>query len=99
VLLFNLLIFNVSSKHSHRPACVCGLHLQAFCICVACMDGKIADRKGYEYVRKLVSAASNGLSGGAASSEAKASAAATAEGPAGAKMTTEVSDGILSAVG
>lgn len=27
--------------------------LQAFGICVACMDGKIADRKGYEYIRKL----------------------------------------------
>jgi len=26
---------------------------QAFCIAVACMDGKIADRKGYEYLRKL----------------------------------------------
>lgn len=26
---------------------------QAFAIAVACMDGKIADRKGYEYMRKL----------------------------------------------
>ena len=22
-------------------------------MCIACMDGKIADRKGYEFVRKL----------------------------------------------
>jgi hypothetical protein len=27
--------------------------LQAFGVCVACMDRKIADRKGYEYVRKI----------------------------------------------
>ena len=67
------------------------------------MDGKIADRKGYEYVRKLVSAASNGLSGGQqTASEAKGSSgiasagvagAAGNEGPQGAapaKMTTEV---------
>lgn len=33
-------------------ACVCGFY-QAFAIAVACMDGKIADRKGYEYMRKL----------------------------------------------
>ena len=26
---------------------------KAFSIAVACMDGKIADRKGYEYLRKL----------------------------------------------
>jgi hypothetical protein len=26
---------------------------QAFGMCVACMDGKIADRKGYEFVRKI----------------------------------------------
>lgn len=30
---------------------------QAFAISVACMDGKIADRKGYEYMRKLTGAA------------------------------------------
>mmetsp|Transcript_9111 Transcript_9111/g.8982 ORF Transcript_9111/g.8982 Transcript_9111/m.8982 type:complete len:404 (-) Transcript_9111:322-1533(-) len=27
--------------------------MQAFSIAIACMDGKIADRKGYEYMRKL----------------------------------------------
>lgn len=27
-------------------------------MCVACMDGKIADRKGYEYVRKMADGAS-----------------------------------------
>jgi hypothetical protein len=26
---------------------------QAFAICVACMDGKIADRQGYEFLRRL----------------------------------------------
>ncbi len=26
--------------------------LQAFCICVASLDGKIADRKGYEFIKK-----------------------------------------------
>ena len=26
--------------------------LQAFGICVCCLDGKIADRKGYEYLKK-----------------------------------------------
>ena len=31
--------------------------MQAFSICVACLDGKIADRKGYEYLRKLTSGA------------------------------------------
>ncbi len=30
---------------------------QAFSICVACLDGKIADRKGYEYLRKLAGGA------------------------------------------
>lgn len=27
--------------------------LQAFGICVACLDGKIADRKGFEYIKRL----------------------------------------------
>ena len=27
---------------------------QAFAICVTCLDGKIADRKGYEYMRKMI---------------------------------------------
>lgn len=27
--------------------------LQAFSICVACLDGKLADRKGYEYINKI----------------------------------------------
>ena len=26
---------------------------QAYAICIACMDGKIADRRGYEYIKKL----------------------------------------------
>lgn len=26
---------------------------QAYAICIACMDGKLADRKGYEYIKKL----------------------------------------------
>ena len=30
---------------------------QAFAICVACMDGKIADRKGYEFFRKMTGGA------------------------------------------
>ena len=40
--------------------------MQAFAISVACMDGKIADRKGYEYLRKIAggteSATSNSVS-------------------------------------
>jgi len=32
-------------------------YVQAFSICVACLDGKIADRKGYEYLRKFTSSA------------------------------------------
>ena len=27
---------------------------QAFCICVACLDNKLADRKGYEFFKKIV---------------------------------------------
>ena len=27
--------------------------MQAFSICVACLDGKLADRKGYVYLRNL----------------------------------------------
>lgn len=27
---------------------------QAFAICVACLDNKLADRKGYEFVKKMV---------------------------------------------
>ena len=38
---------------------------QAFCICVSCLDGKIADRKGYEYLRKFT----NGATAEAAESE------------------------------
>ena len=30
-------------------------------MCVACMDGKIADRKGYEYVRKMADSASESV--------------------------------------
>jgi hypothetical protein len=25
--------------------------MQAFCICVASLDGKLADRKGYDFIR------------------------------------------------
>jgi len=32
--------------------------MQAFAVCVACLDGKIADRKGYEYINRF----SNGVS-------------------------------------
>ena len=32
---------------------------QAFSVSVACMDGKIADRKGYEYMRKLAGTQDN----------------------------------------
>lgn len=38
--------FNMDLKFPLSP-------LQAFGICIACMDGKIADRKGYEYLKKL----------------------------------------------
>jgi len=31
--------------------------MQAFSICVACLDGKIADRKGYEYIKKFTTSA------------------------------------------
>ncbi len=31
---------------------------QAFSICVSCLDGKIADRKGYEYIRKFTGGSS-----------------------------------------
>lgn len=31
--------------------------MQAFSICVACLDGKIADRKGYEYIKKFSNSA------------------------------------------
>mmetsp|Transcript_11899 Transcript_11899/g.19645 ORF Transcript_11899/g.19645 Transcript_11899/m.19645 type:complete len:561 (+) Transcript_11899:86-1768(+) len=48
---------------------------QAFSICVACLDGKIADRKGYEYLRKFASGASNET---AAASEALTQAAGSA---------------------
>lgn len=33
--------------------------LQAFGICVGCLDGKIADRKGYEYLRRMSSSNAN----------------------------------------
>ena len=39
---------------------------QAFSICVACLDGKIADRKGYEFIKKIagtVSASTSSSSG------------------------------------
>jgi hypothetical protein len=32
---------------------------QAFSICVACLDGKIADRKGYEYIKKFTGSSSS----------------------------------------
>jgi tubby-related protein 1 len=50
---------------------------QAFCICVACMDGKIADRKGYEYMRKLVSSAPRGGNSGSSSSSSSVSSSSS----------------------
>jgi hypothetical protein len=35
---------------------------QAYAICVACMDGKIADRRGYEYVKRLTGYGANSSS-------------------------------------
>lgn len=40
---------------------------QAFSISIACLDGKIADRKGYEYIKKLTSTSL--LSGPSSSSD------------------------------
>ncbi len=37
--------------------------LKAFNIAIACLDGKIADRKGYEYLRKLGFGTASGTSG------------------------------------
>jgi len=42
---------------------------QAFAICVACMDGKIADRRGYEYIKRLTG---YGMSGNAESNDDRA---------------------------
>lgn len=36
---------------------------KAFSICVACLDGKIADRKGYEFIKKIAGGVSS-VSGG-----------------------------------
>ncbi len=47
--------FNMDLKFPMSP-------LQAFGICVACMDGKIADRKGYEYIKKLTNTNGEGTS-------------------------------------
>lgn len=44
--------FNMDLKFPLSP-------LQAFGICVACMDGKIADRKGYEYIKKFTNGNGN----------------------------------------
>lgn len=38
--------FNMDLRYPMSP-------IQAFAVCVACLDGKIADRKGYEYFKKL----------------------------------------------
>jgi len=38
--------------------------MQAFSICVACLDGKIADRKGYEYIKKIAGSVSGTVAGG-----------------------------------
>jgi tubby and related proteins len=43
--------FNMDLKFPMSP-------VQAFGICVACMDGKIADRKGYEVIKKLAATGS-----------------------------------------
>lgn len=44
--------FNMDLRYPLSP-------LQAFSICVACLDGKIADRKGYEYIKKLTGTAAD----------------------------------------
>lgn len=38
---------------------------QAFAICVACMDGKIADRQGYDMLRRITGGTFGGGGGGA----------------------------------
>ena len=58
------------------------------------MDGKIADRKGYEYIRKIVSVASNGLGGSNGSGAAAVAEAKSGERADGStdesKVKTEV---------
>ena len=41
--------------------------MQAFSICVACLDGKIADRKGYEFIKKIAGTVSGSVGGGGGS--------------------------------
>ena len=50
--------FNMDVKFPLSP-------FQGFAICVACMDGKIADRQGYEFIKKLT-----GIGAGGGSSKA-----------------------------
>ena len=40
---------------------------QAYAICIACMDGKLADRRGYEYMKKLTGMSGSGSGSGAGS--------------------------------
>lgn len=53
------IVWYVACSHATYIHCTCIINIptQAFSICVACLDGKIADRKGYEYLRKLTSGA------------------------------------------
>lgn len=48
--------FNLDLRYPMSP-------LQAFSICVACLDGKIADRKGYEMIKRLTGGAGGSNSG------------------------------------
>lgn len=55
-IVYNLLCISVFT-HSNAIFPPVYYSPQAFSICVACLDGKIADRKGYEYLRKFTSSA------------------------------------------
>jgi hypothetical protein len=46
-------------------------------MCVACMDGKLADRKGYEFFRKLTGSADAASAPASSSASASSSSAAS----------------------
>lgn len=55
---------------------------QAFSICVSCLDGKIADRKGYEYIKKLTGGSAAADEGaGARSDEGGSGSRTSGSGP------------------
>lgn len=54
--------------------------LQAFGICVGCLDGKIADRKGYEYLRRFSSSVTETASTATTSADAKDTAQRNSDG-------------------